>query len=71
MEIDRFVILLEVSDALLNGLPVREQTFLRSLVGTVVAVSEEYEDDLVITAVDELDGMIHFLRVPQTTAQDI
>jgi hypothetical protein len=69
-EIERSVLLLQVSDALLYGLPEHEQEFLRSLVGTVVAVSEIFDDELEITAVDDVDGMIHFLRVPLASVRD-
>jgi hypothetical protein len=66
----RSVILLQVPDALLYGLPEHEQDFLRSLVGTVVAVSEIFDDELEITAVDDVDGMIHFLRLPLMSVRD-
>jgi hypothetical protein len=66
----RSVILFQLSDTLLHGLPEHEQDFLRSLVGTVVAVSEIFDDELEITAVDDVDGMIHFLRVPMASVRD-
>jgi hypothetical protein len=69
-EIERSVLLLQVSDTLLYGLPEHEQDFLRSLVGTVVAVSEIFDDELEITAVDDVDGMIHFLRVTLASVRD-
>jgi hypothetical protein len=62
------VTVLAVPAALVSGLPDDERTFLLSLVGGDVTVSDTSPDWIEIEAFDAASGIVHFLRM---AARDI
>ncbi|TLX17163.1 hypothetical protein [Rhizobium sp. MHM7A] len=57
------VTLLHVTDEMVAGLPEDEASFLRSMSGQTVTVSEVEETSIEVMMTDRKSGMLHFLRI--------
>lgn len=60
---DDRVTLLNVTDAMVSGLPENEVEFLRSMSGKTVVISEIDDTSVEVTTTDPSSGTIHFLRI--------
>lgn len=63
------VMLLHVTDTMVSGLPDDEVSFLRSMAGKIVTVSEVDETSIEVMMTDTNSGMIHFLRIAGTDVE--